>query len=103
MHEEAKDAINNKKGAGAVRYVGFTAGGLRENDWHRDGGRRPHGKFCGAVTAEGDGFAFDRWKFSGEITEAGKMWSVADYVEGFLPRAEGRTPGICLRASDGAS
>lgn len=43
------------------------------------------------------------WKFSGEITEAGKMWSVADYVEGFLPRAEGRTPGICLRASDGAS
>ncbi len=43
------------------------------------------------------------WKFSGEITEAGNMWSVADYVEGFLPRAEGRTPGICLRASDGAS
>ena len=43
------------------------------------------------------------WKLSGDITEAESMWSVADYVEGFLPRAEGRTPGICLRASDGAS
>lgn len=43
------------------------------------------------------------WKFSGEITEAGNMWSVAEYTEGFLPRAEGRTPGVCLRASDGAS
>lgn len=43
------------------------------------------------------------WKLSGDITEAESMWSVADYVEGFLPRTEGRTPGICLRASDGAS
>lgn len=60
MHEEARNAINDKKSHGAVWNVGITAGRLWENGRDRDGGRQSHGKFCGAVTAEGSGFAFDR-------------------------------------------
>ncbi len=57
------------------------------------------GESVGTKEVTGD-FWEGQWILSGEPAEAENMWSVAEYAEGFLPEAAGRTPGLRFSCAD---